>query len=46
MIYPFEDSYKSGGNPKAILDAATSLKEESSYQPSLNGLDPRGFNTK
>lgn len=45
MTCPFEETFKGEVNPQAIMDAARNLKEKNSFQPSIDGLNERGFNT-
>ena len=47
MTCPFEDAVKSESDSKTIFEVAERMKsKQSDYQPSMDGLDPRGFNTK
>lgn len=47
MTCPFEDAAKREVNTNVIFDVAERMKNpQSEYQPSMDGLDPRGFITK
>ena len=47
MTCPFENAAKREVNPNVIFDVAKRMKNpQVEYQPSMEGLDPRGFNTK
>ncbi|WP_176271505.1 hypothetical protein [Enterococcus sp. 7E2_DIV0204] len=47
MTYPFEETHRGKPDPEAILEVAKNLKDKNkSFQPSIDGLDPRGFNPK
>ncbi len=47
MTYPFEETHRGKSDPEAILEVAKNLKDRNkSFQPSMDGLDPRGFNRK